>query len=247
MKPTILFLTVIIFLFNGCSLQGQNFAYSNKMYAIDINYDTKTDMKIHECYISFNPYLFEFTIRVNQYHSIDKNTGDRIYHFTFDTANIYLIDVEKNTFFEFDSFTTKAKLLSYGQLQEKKYGTRFNEKKQLQDDAFLKESSLKDTVLWGKELLYYASIQKDTHNVDSVITHVFLIKKDNFLSFHDVPNRLMKDKLYSMVGFSIHHLEKNQKLTNELEELRNLTHSEEEICKRLVNIMLTSNKSKSPD
>jgi len=57
----------------------------------------------------------------------------------------------------------------------------------------------------------------------------------------------MKDKLYSMVGFSIHHLEKNQKLTNELEELRNLTHSEEEICKRLVNIMLTSNKSKSPD
>lgn len=239
--------TVIIFLSCGCSLLGQHFSYSNKMYAIDIENDTKTDMKIHENYISFKPYLFEFNIRVNQYDSIDQHSGQRLFRFTFDTASIFLIDISKEMFFEFDSFTTEAKLLSSGKLQEKKYGTQFSEKKQLEADTFLKKSLLKDTTLWDKKLFYYSSVQKNLQNADSVITHVFFIEKPHFVSFHDIPNRLMKDELYSMVGFSVHLLDKHQKVTNELEKLRDLNRFEEEICVKMIDSMLASTKSKSPD
>lgn len=246
MKLIALLFSVTIFLYTGCSLQRQNFSYTNKTYAIDSNYNTKTDMKIHGNFISFNPYLFEFNIRITQYDSIDQHTGKRVFHYVFDTANVYLIDINKKAFFEFDSFTTKAKLLSTGKLQEKKYGTQFPENNSIETDTLFTPDLLKDTALWGEQLLYYSSIQKNTNNIDSVVTYIFFIKKPNFISFHDVPNRLIKNDSYSMVGFSIHLLEKNQKVTNELEELRNLTRSEEEICNRLVNIMQTSNKSKSP-
>jgi hypothetical protein len=194
-------------------------------------------MKIHGNYISFKPYLFEFNIRVNQHNSIRQNTGQSLVHFTFDTSNIYLIDVNKKLFFEFDSFKSNAKMISSGQLQNKNFGAILKENKSIEADTFFKKSILRDTVIFGKNLYYYPSFQKNVNNSDSVITNIYFMKNPYLISIHDIPNRLMKDESYSMVGFSVHLIEKELTVTDELENFRILTRFEEKICVDMINKM----------
>ena len=221
------------FLCFGCSIQGQNFSYSTKTYGIEKN--IKTDMKIHGNYISFPPYLFEFTMRVNQYDSILPNTGEKISSFTFDTANIYLIDVNKKMFFEFDSFTTNAEIISSGQLKNKKYGVSCKENTAKEADTALTKDLLRDTIAFSQKLSYYSSVEKNVNNADSMITHIFFLKNPNFISIHDIPNRLVKDGSYSMVGFSVHLIEQNVSVSDELEAFRPLNQFDEKICTGMIN------------
>jgi hypothetical protein len=241
MKMINLFFTVLASLCFGCSMQGQNFSFSTGTYVVEKN--IKKDMRIHGNYISFNPYLFEFNISINQYDSILQNTGQKMSFFTFDTSSIYLIDVSKKLFFEFDSFKTNAKMISSGQLQDKKFGAMLKENKKIEADIGLTKDLLRDTVAFGKKLSYYSSVEKNVNNADSVITHIFFLKKPNFISIRDIPNRLIKDKSYSMVGFSVHMIEQNSTVTEELENIRSLNQSEEKICADIINAMLAFKKS----
>ncbi len=240
MKIINLFFAIMILLCFGCSMQSQHFSYSTRTYSIEKN--IKTDMKIHGNYISFKPYLFEFNIRVNQYDSVQQNTGQIMSFFTFDTASIYLIDVNRKMFFEFDSFKAKAKMISSGELQNKKFGTIFKENKAIETDTIFKKSLLRDTVVFGKNLQYYSSIEKNVNNTDSVITHIFFIKNPHFISIQDIPNRLIKDESYSMIGFSVHLIEKDLTITNELEDFRILSRFEEKVCADMINTMLAMNE-----
>ncbi|MES2371764.1 MAG: hypothetical protein V4557_04230 [Bacteroidota bacterium] len=199
-------------------------------------------MRIHGNYISFSPYLFEFNIRVNQYDSILDNTGQKMSSITFDTASIYLIDINKKLFFEFDSFKTNAKLISSGQLQNKKYGAKLKENKAIEADTAFTKDLLRDTIVFGKKLSYYSSVEKNVNNADSMITHIFFLKNPNFISIHDIPNRLVKDGSYSMVGFSVHLIEQNVSVSNELEVFQPLNQFDEKICIGIINTMVASKK-----
>lgn len=240
MKLFNLFFVVLTFLCFGCSIRGQNFSYSTKTYSIEKG--IKTDIKNHGNYVSFPPYLFEFNIRVNQYDSIQSRTGQRMSSVTFDTASVYIIDPTKKLFFEFDSFRINAKLISNGQLKDKKFGIAFKENSTTGVDTAFKKDLLRDTVVSGKRLVYCSSVEKSVDNTDSVLTHIFFLKKPNFISFHDVPNRLVKDRTYSMVGFSVRLVKQHLSVSSELEELRTLNRFEEKICTGMINAMAASNK-----
>lgn len=240
MKLLNLFFTVTAFLCFACSTWGQHFSYNTRTYGIEEN--IKTDIKIHGNYISFTPYLFEFNFSIAQYDSIQPNTGQKMPFFTFDTAHIYLIDTNKKLFFEFDSFKTNAKIISSGQLQNKEFGALFKENRVIEADTAFTEDLLRDTIAFGKKLSYYSSIEKNVNNSDSVITHIFFLKQPNFISIHDIPNRLVKDGSYSMVGFSVHYIEDNLTISNELEDFRVLNRFEEKICVDMINTMSASIK-----
>jgi hypothetical protein len=234
-----LFFTVLSILCFGCSTRGQNFSYSTKTYSIEKN--IKIDMKIHGNYISFYPYLFEFAIRVKQFDSVF-SAGEKKSSVTFDTSNIYIIDITKKMFFEFDSFTANAKIISSGQFQDKKTGVAFKENKAIEAETGFKKDLLRDTTVFGKKLSYYSSVEKNVENADSVITQIYFLKQPNFVSVHDISNRLVKDRLYNMAGFKVHLLQQNVSISNELEEFRTLNPSEERICKGMINTMIASKK-----
>lgn len=243
MKLLNLLIVVPTFLFFSCSVQGQNFSYSTKIYSIENN--IKTDMRSHGSYISFPPYLFEFNIRVHQYDTVDSNSGQQVFGVTFDTGTVYIIDPIQKMFFEFNSFQPDAKIISRGQLQDKTLGVLIKENAAIEANTSFTKDFLRDTVAYGRKLLYYRSVEKDVHDADSVITSIFFLNQFNFISVHDIPNRIMKDRSYNMIGFYIHHVPRNESVSHELEELRPLNEIEEKICMNMINTMLASRKERS--
>jgi len=240
MKKGTILLIVIIFFYSGCSTQIHNFSYSSILYSIQNN--IKTDMKSHGNYISYKPFLFEFNIRANQINSLDEKTGKIFTFFSFDTMSVHLIDTNEKMFFEFDSFKINSKIISNGEIQNKKTGVSLVENNAINDDTTFRGNVLKDTLVWGKKLLYYSSGLKNIKNADSVITTIFFIKKSNFISIQDIPNRLIKDELYSMIGFSVHLVEKNEYVIQELDDIKILTMNDDKICADMVKRMLAFTK-----
>lgn len=240
MKLRKLIFTVSAFLFSICSILGQNFSYSTKGYSTQNK--VKTDIKNHGNYISFPPYLFEFNITLQMYDELHAITGHKTSPATFDTGSVYVIDAAKKIFFEFNSFEANAKIISSGPLQDKKFGVSITENAEVEAATGLTEDLLRDTVAFGKKLSYYPSVEKNANNQDSVITCIFFLKQPNFISIHDIPNRLVKDRLYSMVGFHLQHLELDESASVELEELRALSELEEKICDGMIKTMLAFKK-----
>lgn len=223
---------MLLFICCALSKSNHNYSYSSKVYLVNNYY--KTDLKIHGNYISYKPYLFEFNIRVNQYDSLDQYSGKSRNYFIFDTASIFLIDYKNSQFFEFDSFNQEAKIISQGKLEDKKSGVVLKRNQTIDSDSTFQINHLKDTLIWGKKLLYHVSTQKKLNGMDSLITHIFFIKNPNLISIHDIPSRLIKDTNYGMVGFNVHQVEQNTSISNELEEFRQLTNDEEMICKKFL-------------
>ena len=180
-------------------------------------------------------------MRVKQYDSV-LQTGERFSSVTFDTADVYVIDPAKKLFFEFDSFKTNARIISSGQLHNKKFGVLIENKAATEADSIFNGDLLRDTVVSGNKLLYFSSVEKNIRNADSAITHIFFLKAPNFISIHDIPKRAVKDGSFNMVGFNIHLIEQNVSVSNELEEFRTLNRFEEKICTGMINTMLASKK-----
>ncbi len=241
MKKSISLFYLILFC-ACCSSQVHNFSYSSKLYSTQKN--IKEDMKAHGEYISYKPYLFEFNIGLNQIDSINEKTNNRSTFFSYDTISVYLIDPNKKMVFEFDSFKVNSNIISKGQFEDKKTGVHIVENNTIKDSTILKGNALKDTLIWGKKLLYYSNVQKNSKNADSVIVTIFFINDSNFISIHDIPNRLIKDELYNMVGFKIHRVETNESVSEELEEVKKLSSSDEKICADMISRMHASTKPK---
>ena len=224
-------ITCIIILLTGCSVLKKPFySYIVNSYGID----TVDGKKLYffNNMISCGDYLFEFVVKIN----VNKSyKGAEIINQTtkLDTTGVYILSAKNKQFYLFDTFTLTNKLTKSGPLADKKYGQRISFIEHL-DSSDTYYGSLKNTTVNGIPCYTSELIPIKINLNDSIRQEVTLIKKENFNSLYKFIGVEYTDKAYCIIGINVFNKNINQDFVQEIENLRELTEQERNIC----NLML---------
>jgi hypothetical protein len=188
-------------------------------------------------YICYFDYLFEFETDIKYKGDITLKTGEKSIEFSEDTVAVYVIRRESLVFFEFDKFRKSAKLISNDSISNKKYGKKYlpeTAKNAKELYKFCENLSINDTVI-NYVNCNYIDFSHITN--DSVIKRVFIVNDKNLITAYRILGPEFSKKGYVVYGYSYYHKRMKQGYYEEFAEKRELTNSEIEICKSMIDLV----------
>ena len=222
---------LFLFIFCSCSSTGQYYSYQLKTIRVDKG--KPFDLRAPDHYISYEPFLFEFNIGVSSNDTIYGNS-EKIYGpLIIDTLSVYLLNPFTRKFVEFNEFSEQAKVIESGKFSEKKRNFKLSDSAMGPIKHF-GNKPMTDTLVWGKNLHYLENFEKGHTGQDSIKNHIFFVKNPHLVTMYELISGIYTDPDYSMICYTTHVVESSDGLLNELQELRELSDKEKNICEAML-------------
>ncbi len=227
----VLLLSVIV-IHSFCKVSKNNYSYGLSVELYKNNILVK-EIQWPNHLLIYNNYLFEFNIAISNKESYHQSSKIHTIETKYDTLGVYVLSPNERKFFEFDTFATTNKLITYNLFSKKPFGQKMYDS--VLKSSYNKNQNLSDTTIWGHHLYYFKHTQKNKQEKDSIISFLYLLKKPGFLSLLEVTNgAYYPDRNYCLIGFSILDIKSNELLLCKLEDLRRLSREEEQICASMI-------------
>jgi hypothetical protein len=223
------FLPIVIFIFSCSQNKVIYSSYKVNTYLTD----TSVRFLRVSSLISCGEYLIEFKLLTNIETEIKMQYGSQTQKQSYDTIGVYLLKTKSDKYFEFDSFSLEAKIIKTGLLHEKETGTKGVSKlpDTLPKGVFF--TVPRDTSINGIKC-YQTELASSFSPVTDTSFSILLIKEKNFNSLFRIFGSEFVDKRYCIVGSSLFYKKEQAGFYDEIEGLRPLTITEENICESMI-------------
>jgi hypothetical protein len=238
---TFLLFTILYIKLESCIPSYESgYSYSTMIYEIKNN--KKTETSLSGSLISYDKHLFEFIERRNYNEEINGETHEIIRSsLTFDTTSVYVVPIDSEFYFKFDSFSNKSIMVNYGKLDNKSEGFTFAPS-QINTSEKIPETRLKDTLFSKMKAFYFDSTISGSTGKDSIIAKIFFIKNADILTVHRIYESNLIHGKYSLAGFYYHYIERDISILETMKDIRLLTTTERKICDRMIEKISKSTK-----
>jgi hypothetical protein len=227
----LVFVLLLNFSIIGCGCNKSNYSYQLTHYSVENG--NMLELPFNSYLVSYNGFLLEFKLNIRQSDTLYSKSERRINKTWYDTSGVYILDPKSKTYLEFDTFSMSGKIVNHGKFSEKKFGIALSDTLR-NTVSFFQNKVLKDTFLWGSNLFYLDTLEKGKLNRDSILSHIFFIKDNNFTSLYELNSGVFPNPEYSMIGYCTYFFDTKMFLIGKLEDMRRLTKHEENICKRMI-------------
>jgi hypothetical protein len=195
--------------------------------------DTSINLFTTNYVISYGDYMIEFNVRTNSRTKMVSNeiTDQQIFD---DTASVFLLSGKTESYWEFDRFYSKNKIIEKGPWSEKKFGLKLT--KAVKDSVFQTPTFYqieKDTSI-NNITIYPINVRNKETIGDAVTQKLLTIKNKKMNSLYKIMGYGIPDKRYCMVGIIAVDESKKQGLIQTINDLRPLTQIEIKICESMV-------------